>query len=329
MINLLVSVIVPVYNVAPYLNECIQSIVSQTYKELEILLIDDGSTDGSGELCDNWEARDNRIKVFHKENGGVSSARNRGLLECTGDAIGFVDADDWLEPKMYEKLAKGLHGADAVSCGYIDYPFGIDKPIQKGIKPLESCDFAQAVVYIYERNGYFTSLCNKLFSRQIIYTAGKPLLLDEDIAVGEDEVWLFQALRELKSMAFVPEALYHWRPRSGSATRNEIVSDKKMSVFRAKKRALEIIPQTEKVQTLARSVVYNDCYGLKVLAYCTGNKKAYKRIVSELKPMRKYWLKCKDTPLMRKMKVGVMETEMLFRLPKKLVAYTNTLTGKH
>ena len=97
-----ISVIVPVYNVEKYLDNCINSIVNQTYDNLEILLVDDGSKDNSGSLCDEWALRDNRIKVIHKQNGGASSARNAGLDAATGEYIGFVDADDYIDIDMYE-----------------------------------------------------------------------------------------------------------------------------------------------------------------------------------------------------------------------------------
>ena len=100
----LISVIVPVYNVEDYLDRCINSIINQTYKNLEIILVDDGSTDSSGRKCDDFALKDDRIKVLHKENGGVSSARNAGLDVATGDYIGFVDSDDTIESNMYELL---------------------------------------------------------------------------------------------------------------------------------------------------------------------------------------------------------------------------------
>lgn len=100
----LISIIVPVYKVEKYLDKCVESIVEQTYKNLEIILVDDGSPDNCSAMCDEWAQKDSRIKVIHKENGGLSSARNAGLDACTGDYIGFVDSDDWIEPDMYEYL---------------------------------------------------------------------------------------------------------------------------------------------------------------------------------------------------------------------------------
>ena len=104
MSNVMLSIIVPVYNVEKYIGKCIESIVNQTYKDLEIILVDDGSTDNSGKICDEWARKDKRIKVIHKKNGGLSDARNAGLDICTGDYIGFVDSDDYIELNMYEDL---------------------------------------------------------------------------------------------------------------------------------------------------------------------------------------------------------------------------------
>jgi glycosyltransferase involved in cell wall biosynthesis len=119
----MISVIVPVYNVKPYLRKCLDSIINQTYRDLEILIIDDGSTDGSGDICDEYR-KDDRIKVFHTENRGLSAARNLGLDNTTGNWIGFIDSDDWIEPDMYEVLLRKAEEtrADIIECGcYADY----------------------------------------------------------------------------------------------------------------------------------------------------------------------------------------------------------------
>jgi glycosyltransferase involved in cell wall biosynthesis len=117
----LISVIVPVYNVAPYLEKCLESIVSQTYPHLEIILADDGSTDSSGEICDAYAQRDERICICRQENMGVAAARNSGLDLAGGDYIGFVDPDDWILPDMYEELLQLLkeYAADMAQCGVL------------------------------------------------------------------------------------------------------------------------------------------------------------------------------------------------------------------
>ena len=115
-----ISVIVPVYKVEKFLDRCVESIVGQTYENLEIILVDDGSPDNCPSMCDKWAEKDSRIKVIHKENGGVSSARNAALDAATGDFIGFVDSDDWIEPDMYESLMMRIDetGKDIAVCSY-------------------------------------------------------------------------------------------------------------------------------------------------------------------------------------------------------------------
>lgn len=115
-----ISVIVPVYKVEAFLRQCIDSIVNQTYRHLEILLVDDGSPDDCGKICDEYAEKDNRIRVFHTSNQGLSSARNFGLQNAAGEFVSFVDSDDWLEPDMYETLLERMEaaGADVSVCGY-------------------------------------------------------------------------------------------------------------------------------------------------------------------------------------------------------------------
>ena len=123
--NELISIIVPVYNVEKYLEKCVNSIVNQTYKNLEIILVDDGATDSSGKLCDELAKIDNRIKVYHKENGGLSDARNYGVEKSTGEYIGFVDSDDYIDAEMYEKLYEAIkkENVDVAECNLkIIYP---------------------------------------------------------------------------------------------------------------------------------------------------------------------------------------------------------------
>ena len=115
----LISVIVPVYNVQKYVKKSVESILQQTYKNLEIILVDDGSTDESGDICDMLACSDNRVTVIHKKNGGLSDARNAGLDRATGEFVGFVDSDDYIEKNMYEVLEERLNinGADISCCG--------------------------------------------------------------------------------------------------------------------------------------------------------------------------------------------------------------------
>ena len=315
-----ISIIIPVYNVKPYLSECLQSVVDQTYPALEIILVDDGSTDGSGQLCDEWAGKDDRIKVIHKANGGVSSARNEGLKASTGDYIGFVDSDDWCEPEMFEKLCEALKDADGASCGFMEYPMNtLDIAVHIGKRETPPCNIADAVTYIYERDGYFTSIWNKLFRRETVFPNGRLIAMDPSLAFGEDEVWLSRVLRRCRSFAFVPEPLYHWRPREGSASRFDRVTDRQMTVLKSKQLAMENLPQDESVQNLVKSRMYNDCFSLKAQAYCTGDRERYRIIAETIAPMRRYWLRSGDPTILRKGKVLLMELAMALRLPGPFV----------
>lgn len=119
-----ISVIVAVYNVEKYLSKCIESILNQTYKNLEIILIDDGSSDKSGDICDSYAKQDSRIKVIHRENKGIAYTRNEGLDTAKGDYITFVDSDDYIHPQMYELMMRKLReqNADVVACDYLELP---------------------------------------------------------------------------------------------------------------------------------------------------------------------------------------------------------------
>ena len=318
-----VSVIIPVYNVAPYLDACLESICSQTYDKLEIILVDDGSKDESSRLCDNWRERDPRIRVIHQENAGVSCARNKGLDVCTGELICFVDSDDWLDLRMIEKLVRCLqeNDADAAMCGFVDYPHGA--PVEKGLFPVPPCDFTGTVYQMIRRNGYFTALWAKLFCRSLVFRSGNYVRFDTSLSLGEDEVWLLEVLRNCQSVAFLPEALYFWRPREGSVTRSETLTAKQMSTFKAKEQSLLLIPNDSAAQTLVRGRIYNDCFILKVQAYCAGQQEELHTIKQALHPMRRDWLRSSDIPFLRKLKVLVLELEMLLNMPAGLVRWTN------
>ena len=316
----LISIIIPVYNVEKYLSQCLESVCGQTYKALEIILVDDGSTDDSGKLCDEWSAKDSLITVIHKENGGVSSARNEGLRAARGNFIGFVDSDDWIEPEMYEKLMAGIGNSDMACCGYVDYPLGtMDTPAEKGITPVSPCSPAEAAMHIYKRDGYFTAIWNKLYRREALQKEGTFIQMDPSLSWGEDEVWLAQVLGNCKRVAFVPEALYHWRPTETSATRNSRITDRQMTLFEAKRRAMKLLPQDMALQRLVRSRMFNDCFSMKVTAYATKDWKKYKTISKTLSQIKSAWLKSSDPSLIRKAKVQIMEIEMKLRLPGKWV----------
>ncbi len=324
--NELISVIVPVYNTAQYLCECIDSILSQTYTCLELILVDDGSTDGSADICDKYAEKDTRVRVIHKPNEGVSTARNAGLAACSGDLISFVDADDWLDLQMYEKLVKCLNenDADAAMCGFVDYPHG--RRVEKGLFPVLPCGFAETVYQMMRRNGYFTSPWAKIFRRDLVFWEGGPVRFDPALAHSEDEVWLLEVLRNCKYTAFLPVALYFYRPREDSVGRTAVLTEKKMTILAAKAKSFRLLPDDAAIRTLARARMYNTCNEMKVQAYCGGNKKAMRMIAKATGPMLHDFLRSSELRLMRKAKVLLIQLEMLLHMPRGLVNWTNELT---
>ena len=323
-----ISVIIPVYNVEKYLPQCLESVCGQMYRELEIILVDDGSADRSGEICDEWSRKDPRIKVIHKNNGGVSSARNEGLKAAKGPLIGFVDADDWLEPGMYKKMIRAycVHpDADVVSCGYVDYPYGPDLPVQRGMKPLAPCGAADAVTAMFEWNGYFSSVWNKLFRRELVMPDEKPVLFDTSISFGEDEVWLVSVLSRCGKAVFVPEALYHWRARDGSMTRLTGITEKQLSILKAKKKAFRLLPAGKDLRELAEARIYNDCFFLQLEAYCAGKTGLYRKLQKTLQPYRRAWLRSGAVAKVRKAKYVTAYLEMKLRMPAGVVRFTDNI----
>ena len=219
----LISVIVPVYGVEQYLDRCIDSIVNQTYRRLEIILVDDGSTDACPAMCDDWAKRDTRIRVVHKVNGGLSSARNAGLDIATGDLIGFVDSDDWIDIKMYQTMATWMRGhedVDIVMCGTMrEYEDGRSEPYDADL-PERSIMPAQAVHdFLYHRNRMASASWNKLYDAR--FFRGSDAIRFPEGLNNEDYVMLAQVYPRMRSLYFNPAALYHYSLRSGSIMRSK------------------------------------------------------------------------------------------------------------
>ena len=202
----------------------------------------------------------------------------------------------------------------------------MDTAVSIGTKRVPTCGIETAVIHIYERDGYFTSIWNKLFRREVIMKGDSFIAMDTTLSFGEDELWLAQVLCNSRKMAFVPEALYHWRPREGSVSRANYVTDKQMSVLTAKMKALNALPQSELVQNIVKTRMYNDCFSLKAQAYCMGNWDKYRIIGKTIKPMRWYWLRSSDPTHARKVKILLMEIAMVLRLPKSFVQRVNRIT---
>ena len=202
-----ISVIVPVYKVEKYLPECIESVLAQTFTDFELILVDDGSPDNSGAICDAYAARDPRIRVFHKENGGVSSARNLGLDHARGEWIAFVDSDDWIEREMYEKLycAGTENGADFVWCDYWTESDSMVVLHRQGVAPADAKNIISALLSGPLHGGVWKCLVrSSLLKENKIY-------FPTEISNSEDLLVFARLARCAKKMTRIPIPLYHYR----------------------------------------------------------------------------------------------------------------------
>ena len=207
----LISVIVPIYKVEAYLDDCVRSIVAQTYPNLEIILVDDGSPDRCGEMCDAWAAKDSRIKVIHKPNGGLSDARNAGLQIAAGDYIAFVDSDDWIEPQMYEKMLAAMKAEQAEICACRIRSCYPDHCVEWGCPEYRATEPEQTLAMLYNDTAYPVSAWNKLYRRELWETLRFPVG-----KICEDAFTTYLLVHKAKHIVQLPEAFYNYRIRPES-----------------------------------------------------------------------------------------------------------------
>lgn len=233
----LISVIVPVYNVAADLPRCLDSILAQTYPHVEIIAVDDGSPDNSGAILDDYAAKHPTIRVIHKENGGVTSARLRGIAEATGQWIGFVDGDDEIEPDMYEKLLNNALQYDAKisHCGYqMRFPDGrVNYFYNTGL--LVKQDKITALRELLSGAKIEPGLCNKLFHKSLFHSER----MDTDIRINEDLLMNFYLFSEAECSVFDDWCPYHYIVRSTSASRAKMNAHKIYDPIKVKRMILE------------------------------------------------------------------------------------------
>lgn len=208
----LVSIIVPIYNIEKYLNKCIGSIVNQTYKNLEIILIDDDSPDNCPAVCDEWAKKDSRIKVMHKENDGLSQARNSGYQMSTGEYICFIDGDDWIESDFIETLASQLDkGADIADCATRLCDEKDVTILIRGFNENKVIDNTTALQFLFKETGIYQTVWNKLYKRNIIdsvkFPAGK---------WHEDDFWTWKVFLNAKSISVTSKPMYNYLQRENS-----------------------------------------------------------------------------------------------------------------
>lgn len=271
----MISVIVPIYNVEPYLRRCVDSLLGQTYADFEVILVDDGSPDNCGAICDMYEARDDRVRVIHKPNGGLSDARNAGLEIARGEYIAFVDSDDWVTPDYLERMLEAMQqtGADICECGILR---------TCGEENIPSEASGTSVVYDTEKamkelicDGTFHQyVWNKLYRRKVIgdnlFPKGK---------TNEDEFWTYRVFGNASQVVKIPDVLYFYLQRPGSIM-GENYSLKRLDALEAKLQRQQYIDANFlQLSQLAKFNLFGSCIyaGQMTMLHLNGEQQAAAR----------------------------------------------------
>ncbi|MDW5289360.1 glycosyltransferase [Formosa sp. PL04] len=250
--NYLLSIIIPVYNVEVYIEKCISSIINQTYENLEIIIINDGSSDSSGSICDAFANKDNRIKVYHITNGGSSIARNYGLTKCNGDYIGFVDSDDWIRTNMFESLINFAvdNSLKVVECSSIDSVFENKIPdlkiVNTGIIENQSTAIKRVIKYkrfaVWRRIYHKSILKNRFFIEHLLH---------------QDVYFTIDILNETENIGFIDYPFYIYNRENMDSVIRSKYSIKKLNSIGAGSYVFENTKQYDsKTQALAKAYLF-------------------------------------------------------------------------
>ena len=289
--NALISVIVPVYNVEKYLEKCIDSICNQTYRNLEIILVNDGSTDKSGILCGKFKIKDSRIIVIHKENGGLSDARNAGIDIANGEVLGFVDSDDYIMPEMYEKMLNIMYAndLDIVQCGY--------KKVYENYDNINDIFINKTDIKIFNRNEAFEHFCdnnilkavswNKIYKKELFnnirFPKGK---------IHEDEFTTPRLILESNKVACIQAEYYRYLQRESSIM-NSKYSIRNLDIIDVYSSRCNLISRYEEYKHLLPFIKYHYCINIGIqfakMRKSNFNLEGFK--VKELKNIQKVLMK--------------------------------------
>ena len=279
----LISIIVPVYNSEKFLDTCLRSILGQSYGNIEVILINDGSVDGSAKICEKYAQQDKRIKLYHQKNQGVSETRNRGISFANGEYVGFVDADDWIDADMYQLLYDLLTGKDAdvaIHSFYVEEN-GRDRSKASGSNEILVMDSEEAVKEMLLAKRFGGHLCNKLFKRSLL----QGICLNKEIAIYEDMLFLWDVFHGATRVVFQDKKVYHYVIHSESALQT-VWKDSFFSVFDATQMVLEktkkeypkLVPEAQKMVLLSCLVTAMKLHRTKNLT-----RENYRRVKAVMK----------------------------------------------
>jgi len=258
-----ISVIVPVYNVEKYISKCIESIVTQSYNNLEIIIVNDGSTDKSGDICDQYAQKDDRIILIHQENEGVSMARNNALDIANGDYIGFVDSDDWIEPDMFATLCNNAieYNADISTCNfyyvYVDQNgeivLKVNRFEENNVITKTILENDEKIIHYFNFMVYNVIPCNKLYNKKLFNEIRFPR--DK---IYEDAFTIHKLIDKANKVVALPDYKYYYLQRNDSITRNRFTVNQLERVESSIDRYNYIVEKYPHLESLSRKYIFTD-----------------------------------------------------------------------
>ena len=281
MVSKMLSIVIPIYNVKKYLECCVGSVLNQTYKQFELILVDDGSIDGSSEICDNYAGKDSRIKVVHKANGGVSSARNAGINLAIGDYVLFIDADDYIEKDYLQTFVENCSAdCDLVVCGFT-YDFGTKKEVNE-VEKVESLtidDYKKRFNQLYAKS-LTNSPFAKLYKRELI----TGLTYDKTVSLGEDLLFNLEYVSRCKKIKVVPYSGYMYNQTNVSSATRKYNTEYYDCIIKCYEKSKIFVYGKVEICGDAIDIMFcNNCINLTQLVYESKlNKLQKKEIVSTI-----------------------------------------------
>ena len=272
-----ISIIIPVYNCEKFIANCIDSVLQQTWRDYEIIIVTDGSTDSSGKICDEFARKDDRITVIHQENYGVSHARNIGLLHATGEAISFIDGDDTLESEMYEVLIQAMqeHNADISHCGY-KHIVGEEIRLVHDTKRVLVQEQQEALECLVSGRFFGGGLWSKLFRRELL----NGLTFRENLKNNEDILFNYEAFSKAKKVVFIDSALYNYIARLGTSAIFKTPDEKKIKDACEVSEYIYEESKGEKLEDIAAERYIRSLSGY--YQYCMSNRKEKCKDISSI-----------------------------------------------
>ena len=271
------SVIVPIYKVEPYLRQCLDSILGQTFKDMEIILVDDGSPDGCPAICDHYAEKDARIKVLHKQNGGLVSARKAGVKLSTGRYITFVDSDDWIDSGMYQAMMERIqkNNADILTTDYFydgGYPIRYTAAIPEGVYRGKSMEnLRKQMIYSgrFYLPGVYPSVWNKWYRRDMLLP--NLFAMNENVSLGEDMACTYACILDAKCVEiYKSQCFYHYRKRRETMTK--VFGQEYFRKCRNLYDYLEVCLASKKWEDLQEQLKYHKVWSITVgIKECAGS----------------------------------------------------------